>query len=126
MPTHRSKLKKFSNVHMPNEVTKIVTDAELILLVDCSLTILDASLLSTFVERWHKERSSFHLPFGEMDITLDDVSIRFHLLLIGNFFTAPINSEEIASLSIGQFLGVTPALVLDEFRALLENIPSVT
>ncbi|XP_021772713.1 protein MAINTENANCE OF MERISTEMS-like [Chenopodium quinoa] len=31
-------------------------------------------LISTFVERWHPETNSFHLPFGEMTITLHDVS----------------------------------------------------
>jgi hypothetical protein len=31
------------------------------------------SLVSAMVERWQPETSSFHLPFGEMTITLDDV-----------------------------------------------------
>ncbi|KAH6818021.1 hypothetical protein C2S51_001624 [Perilla frutescens var. frutescens] len=31
------------------------------------------NLISTFVERWQPETNSFHLPFGEMTITLDDV-----------------------------------------------------
>ncbi|MCI51617.1 serine/threonine-protein phosphatase 7 long form-like protein, partial [Trifolium medium] len=35
-------------------------------------SFLDPSLLSTFVERWHGETSSFHMPSGEMTVTLDD------------------------------------------------------
>ncbi|XP_050223492.1 protein MAIN-LIKE 1-like [Mercurialis annua] len=34
---------------------------------------LDIPLLSAFVERWQPDTSSFHLPFGEMTITLHDV-----------------------------------------------------
>jgi hypothetical protein len=30
-------------------------------------------LVSAFVERWHGETNTFHLPVGEMSITLDDV-----------------------------------------------------
>ncbi|KAH6807024.1 hypothetical protein C2S51_028132 [Perilla frutescens var. frutescens] len=31
------------------------------------------NLVSAFMERWHPETNSFHLPFGEMSITLEDV-----------------------------------------------------
>ncbi|KAH1216057.1 Protein MAIN-LIKE 1 [Glycine max] len=41
-------------------------------------------LLSAFVERWHRETSSFHLPVGELTITLDDVSSLLHLPVIGD------------------------------------------
>ena len=38
--------------------------------------------MSAFVERWHKETSSFHLPVGEVTITLDDVEQKSVLLLM--------------------------------------------
>ena len=41
--------------------------------------------MSTFVERWHKETSSFHLPVGEVTITLDDVASLLHQPIIGAF-----------------------------------------
>ena len=44
----------------------------------------DQGLLSSFVERWHWERSSFHLLVGEVTITLDDVSSLLHLPVIGD------------------------------------------
>jgi len=33
----------------------------------------DAPLIAAFVERWHPETNSFHMPFGEMTIMLYDV-----------------------------------------------------
>lgn len=64
---------------MLEQASSIVRDFELLNFFDCSLTMLDAPLLTAFVERWHKKTSSFHLLFGEMIITLDDVSSLFHL-----------------------------------------------
>ncbi|XP_028236908.1 protein MAIN-LIKE 2-like [Glycine soja] len=53
-------------------------------LIACSIDTGDQGLLSTFGERWHRETSSFHLPVGELTITLDDVSSLLHLLVIGD------------------------------------------
>lgn len=38
--------------------------------------------MNAFVERWHQETSSFHLPVREMTITLDYVSYPLHLPVI--------------------------------------------
>ncbi|XP_006586486.2 protein MAIN-LIKE 1-like [Glycine max] len=54
-------------------------------LIGCSVDTGDRGLLSVFVERWHRETSSFHLPVGELTITLDDVSSLLHLPVIGDF-----------------------------------------
>ncbi|MCI29364.1 serine/threonine-protein phosphatase 7 long form-like protein, partial [Trifolium medium] len=35
---------------------------------------LDLCLISALAERWHEEASSFHMPAGEITVTLDDVS----------------------------------------------------
>ena len=53
-------------------------------LIACSVDTDDRGLLSTFGERWHRETSSFHLPVGELIITLDDVSSLLHLPVIGD------------------------------------------
>ncbi|CAN1221130.1 Protein MAIN-LIKE 1 [Linum grandiflorum] len=39
----------------------------------------DIALLAAFVERWQPDTNTFHMPFGEMTITLHDV---FHILRI--------------------------------------------
>ncbi|XP_006605149.1 protein MAIN-LIKE 1-like [Glycine soja] len=52
-------------------------------LIDCSVVTGDPGLISAFVERWHNETSTFHLPVGELMITLDDVSSLLHLPITG-------------------------------------------
>jgi len=58
-------------------------DTELSWLQDTSYNMIDHSLICAFVERWHEETSSFHLPFGEMTVTLDDVACLLHLPIDG-------------------------------------------
>ncbi|KAH1202852.1 Protein MAIN-LIKE 1 [Glycine max] len=53
-------------------------------LIACSVDTGDRGILSAFVERWHRETSSFHLSVGELTITLDDVSSLLHLPIIGD------------------------------------------
>jgi len=48
-------------------------------LQDTNYSLIDHGLICAFVERWHEETSSFHLPFGEMTVTLDDVACLLHL-----------------------------------------------
>ena len=44
------------------------------LLQDTNYSHLDHDLCSAFEKRLNEETSSFHLSFGEMTVTLDDVS----------------------------------------------------
>ncbi|KAJ1416906.1 Aminotransferase-like, plant mobile domain [Sesbania bispinosa] len=77
--THFRKLKKPEN----NYIKDIVDDSDLAPLVEGTHSLVDRSLLSAFTERWHRETSNFHLPVGEMTITLDDVSSLLHILGTG-------------------------------------------
>ncbi|KAL5142083.1 Protein MAIN-LIKE 1 [Glycine soja] len=54
-------------------------------LIECSVVTSDPGLISAFMERWHRETSTFHLPVGELTITLDDVSSLLHLPISGAF-----------------------------------------
>ena len=68
------------------QIQGIVSASGLGSLIGCSLETADKGLLSAFVERWHRETSSFHLPIGEMTITLDDISSLLHLPITGAFY----------------------------------------
>ncbi|KAH1265844.1 Protein MAIN-LIKE 1 [Glycine max] len=65
------------------EIEGLVSATGLSLLIDCSVLTGDPGLISAFVERWHNETSTFHLPVGELTITLDDVSSLLHLPITG-------------------------------------------
>jgi len=69
--------------HVP-AIEGLIAGTGLSPLIACSVDTGDRGLLSAFVERWHRETSSFHLPVGELTITLDDVSSLLHLPVIGD------------------------------------------
>ncbi|GAU49002.1 hypothetical protein TSUD_382710 [Trifolium subterraneum] len=71
-----------------------------------SLSKVDPQLLSAFTERWHPETSSFHMPFGEMTITLDDVACLLHIPVRGIFYTHVLVSMEEATALATELLGV--------------------
>lgn len=49
---------------------------------------LDNQLISALVERWRKETNTFHLPVGEMTITLDEVALNLGLAIDGEAVVA--------------------------------------
>lgn len=108
-------MKNLCKVLMPEQVSRIVANFDLLSFIDCSLTMFDASLRIAFAERWHKETSSFHLLFGEMSIILDDVSFLFHLSIVDRFSTALVINQKLACITVVQDLGVTKKVMLEEF-----------
>ncbi|KAI5413924.1 hypothetical protein KIW84_058173 [Lathyrus oleraceus] len=68
-----------------------------------SLNKIDTNLVFAFVERWHLKTSSFHMPFGEMSITLDDVSCLLHLSIRGIFQSPQDVTEDV----VVNYLGVS-------------------
>ncbi|KAL5161033.1 Protein MAIN-LIKE 1 [Glycine soja] len=64
--------------HAP-EIEDLVDVRGLSPLIACLLDTNDRRIISTFVERWHKETSNFHLPEGKVTITLDNVASLLHL-----------------------------------------------
>ncbi|KAM2487488.1 serine/threonine-protein phosphatase 7 long form homolog isoform X1 [Malus sylvestris] len=53
-------------------------------LIDCSYRTSNKIVVSAFCERWQPETNTFHLPFGELTITLDDVSNILGIPVDGN------------------------------------------
>ena len=72
---------------------------------DTSYSLIDHGLICAFVERWHEETSSFHLPFGEMTVTLDDVACVLHLPIDGMLLSHGSISRDEAVELIKTYLG---------------------
>jgi len=84
-------------------------DTGLSCLQDTSYSMIDHGLICSFVERWHKETSSFHLPFGEMTVTLDDKTCLLHLpidgMLLSHGFISRDEAMEMMETCLGSDLG---------------------
>ena len=50
---------------------------------------IDHCLISALVERWWSETHTFHLPHGEMSITLQDVEVIYELFIEGEVLVGP-------------------------------------
>ncbi|XP_045819193.1 protein MAIN-LIKE 1-like [Trifolium pratense] len=87
--------------HHPQVIQGWLNISGLCWLERTSLKFTDPQLISAFVERWHPETSSFHMPFGEMTITLDDVACLLHLPVRGQFYTpVSVSQEQAAELAV--------------------------
>ncbi|KAJ1382743.1 Aminotransferase-like, plant mobile domain [Sesbania bispinosa] len=112
-PTHGRKLKRPDN----NYIRDLVDDSGLGPLVEGTHSLVNKSLLSAFTERWHKDTSSFHLPVGEMTITLDYVSNLVNLPITDRFFFLPLMGKNNANQMLVTALGVV-YYYLELFREL--------
>ena len=93
LSSHGRKVQKFGR--SAPEIEGLVAATRLSPLISCSIDTGNRGLISTFVERWHKETSSFHLPVGEVSITLDDVASLLYLPIVGAFHTfEPLHVDE--------------------------------
>ncbi|CAI0405015.1 unnamed protein product [Linum tenue] len=67
----------------------------------------DASLITALVERWRPETSTFHLPCGEVTITLEDVVTLSGLAIDGDAVVVDIPDEEWSAICL-RLLGRVP------------------
>ncbi|WVZ21388.1 hypothetical protein V8G54_008710 [Vigna mungo] len=88
------------------EIQHIVLNSSLMPLTQICYDYVDKGLLLGFIERWHFETSSFHLPVGEMTITLDDVSTLLHLPVLGQLCDLEELEFEEARTALVDLLGV--------------------
>ncbi|XP_073225403.1 uncharacterized protein [Cicer arietinum] len=119
----RGELRVFSNgkklkevVIEHEEVEQLVKSSGLYSLLKCSYEMIDKGIISAFVERWHRDTNSFHLPIGEMTITLDDVSSLLHIPITGAFFSVNVLNKDDSANLLTELLGVTKAYAYAEFN----------
>eukprot|EP00256_Glycine_max_P032632 XP_006577495.1 protein MAIN-LIKE 1-like [Glycine max] len=101
-------------------------------LITCSIDTGNRGLISSFVKRWHRKTSSFHLPVAEISITLDDVATLLHLPIVGALHDfQPLYSDEAVLLLI-ELLMVSPEVAMAEtgqcggpYCLIYEHFPSV-
>ncbi|KAH1246557.1 Protein MAIN-LIKE 1 [Glycine max] len=95
-------------------IEDMVVGTELSLLIACSIDTDDRGLISSFIKRWHRETSSFHLPVGEVSIMLDNVASLLHLPIIGAFHDfQPLRTNE-AVLLLVELLMVSAEVAMAE------------
>ena len=77
-------------------------------LTSCSHRVASRPMLSAFCERWQPETTTFHMPFGEMTITLDDVASILHIPVTGSMisFSQPLHVDDANALLV-ELLGTT-------------------
>ncbi|XP_006576050.1 protein MAIN-LIKE 2-like [Glycine max] len=81
------------------EIEGLIAGTGLSPLIRCSVITTDPGLISAFVERWHRETSTFHLLVGELTITLDDMASLLHLPITSALHTfEPLVTSDAISL----------------------------
>ncbi|XP_058783698.1 protein MAIN-LIKE 1-like [Vicia villosa] len=77
-------------------------------------TTIHNGMMIALAERWHPKTSSFHLPHGEITITLDDVACLLHLPIRGTLLDhGRLTKEEAMEMLIVE-LGCDPNDALEE------------
>ncbi|KAI5414623.1 hypothetical protein KIW84_040198 [Lathyrus oleraceus] len=114
---HGLKLNSRVPLALPPQMESWVSRSGLASLQRTSLNKIDTNLVSAFVERWHLETSSFHMPFGEMSITLDDVACLLHLPIRGIFWSPQDVTEELAVELAVDYLGVSQGQAQSHVRS---------
>ena len=105
---HGAKLQLWELDAERSRISETVHRSGLAPLTSCSHRVTSRPMLSAFCERWHPETTTFHLPFGEMTITLDDVASILHIPIIGSMisFSQPLRVDNANALLV-ELLGTT-------------------
>jgi hypothetical protein len=76
-------------------------------LINHSLLLMDAVALMALVYRWCSETHTFHLPFGEITVTLQDVAMILGLPIDDTPICGMVSSAGWRD-SVGQAIGLRP------------------
>lgn len=90
--SHNQKINEwdFERFNPPNEMFQLFISASgLASLVKTTYKFVNKIVVSAFVERWYPETNTFHMPFGEITITLDDVSCLLGIPVVSRVIYIP-------------------------------------
>lgn len=74
----------------PMAMSILICNSSLYPLVACHThQYVTNSEISVTLEKWHPEMNTFHLPYGEMTIMLDDITCLFGFPVIGKSVCQP-------------------------------------
>ncbi|XP_058750872.1 protein MAIN-LIKE 1-like [Vicia villosa] len=110
--------KKIVDVVQPDEVwfQDVLSASWLKDLYQVGFHTIHNGMLMAFAKRWHPETSSFHLPHGEVNITLEDVACLLHIPIRGTLLShGRLKKEEAREMLIKE-LGADPEDVLQELE----------
>lgn len=89
------------------EVINWITSSQFFGIHRLSYVVIEADLITALVERWREETHTFHLPFGEVTITLEDVNVLLGLKIGGKPITGRSNYNWFEVVT--DLLGIRPA-----------------
>lgn len=97
MVSHRLKLVEWkyqqSNVH--NDLWKgYIERSGLLPLVHSTYQTINRIVITAFVKLWYPETNTLHMPFGEMIITLDDVSALLSIPVVGRTISCSLPDDD--------------------------------
>ncbi|XP_052179873.1 protein MAIN-LIKE 1-like [Diospyros lotus] len=115
----------------------IVVRSQLAPLIESTYRFVNPTVVSAFSERWQPETNTFHLPFGEMTLTLDDVATILKIPVAGSPVSVPHLTGNEAQNLLYRLLGVSvveaagqiaetrgPYVKLDWLRRTFMNVPN--
>jgi hypothetical protein len=86
-------------------------------LIHVGYSTVTHAMIRALCERWHTETSSFHLPVGEMTITLDDVHNLLHIPIYGRMLEHDESMDRDRSIDMmTRLLGMSDADARDQVR----------
>ena len=101
---------KIAQWHLDDDRSRIranVLQSGLGCLIECSYRTCNNTIISAFCERWQPETNTFHMPFGEMSITLDDVATLLGIPVVGHMVPCTELSMKRAKKILRRLLGVS-------------------